>query len=227
MDPNLNDLLKWSVSATTNPETATADPQAAARSLNYDALASLLSPGPSAGDQMKDAMAAIKSDDPSMTLEARLIAFDNFEQLIENLDNANLIASLHLWPDLISCLHASEPEIRFYAAWCMGTAVQNNAPSQIMLVKEGGIKPLVDVALGEQEEQKVRLKAIYALSSALRNMQEAVDEFGKVMKVREKDYGYINAADMDQIDTIINGLKEKAAQSKVCNLQFVEWIASI
>lgn len=215
MDPNLNELLKWSVSATTNPETAAADPQAAARSLNADALASLFSNGPSDADMMKDSMAAIKSDDPSMDLEARLIAFDNFEQLIENLDNANLMEPLGLWPDLISCLSHTEPEIRKYAAWCMGTAVQNNEKSQKMLVKEGGIKPLVDVALGEMEEESVRRKAIYALSSAMRNMQEAVEEFGKEMKKREKDYGYINAADMDQIDTIVQGLREKAAQSKV------------
>lgn len=211
MDPNLNSLLKWSVEATTNP---TADPQESARSLNAEALASLFSNGPSDAEMMKDSMAAILSTDPEMDLEARLIAFDNFEQLIENLDNANLMEPLNLWPSLISCLKNEEPEIRKYAAWCMGTAVQNNEKSQKMLVQEGGIKPLIDVAVGEQEEESVRRKAIYALSSAMRNMQAAVDDFVKEMKVREKDYGYINAADMDQVDTIIQGLRDKVAQTQ-------------
>lgn len=214
MDPNLNELLKWSVQASTDPSSATADPQQAARTLNADALASLFSNGPSDAEMMKDSMAAILSEDPEMDLEARLIAFDNFEQLIENLDNANLMEPLGLWPDLIGCLKHDEAEIRKYAAWCMGTAVQNNEKSQKMLVQEGGVKPLIDVALGEQEEESVRRKAIYALSSAMRNMQGAVDDFVKEMKVREKDYGYVNAADMDQIDNIVQGLRDKVAQSQ-------------
>ena len=55
--------------------------------------------GPSDATLLKEAMAAIQSPDASN--ENKLVAFDNFEQLIENIDNANNIESLGLWTPLI------------------------------------------------------------------------------------------------------------------------------
>ena len=210
MDPNLNSLLKWSVENSTNPQ---ADPEAAARGLNPELLSSLFG-GPSEADLMKESMAAILSDDPEMDIEAKLVAFDNFEQLIENLDNANLMEPLQLWPSLISLLEHEEAEMRKYAAWCVGTAVQNNTKSQDMLVKEGGIKPLVNMATKEGEDTQVRRKAVYALSSALRNMQEAMDVFVEEMKAKGRNFGVVDAGDMDAVDGIINDLREAAKCSQ-------------
>lgn len=209
MDPNLNQLLKWSVENTTNP---TANPEDAARGLNPELLATLFG-GPSEAQLMQESMAAILSDDPEMDLEAKLVAFDNFEQLIENLDNANLMEPLKLWPSLIGLLQHEEAEMRKYAAWCIGTSVQNNTKSQQMLVKEGGIKPLVDVATKKTEDIQVRRKAVYALSSALRNMQEAMDGFLKEMEAKGKSLGAVDAGDMDAVDNIINEMREAAKNS--------------
>ncbi len=206
MDPNLNSLLKWSVEAQTNPEAITSEARGA---LNADALASLFSNGPSDAEMMKISMAAIHDPSPENSLENRLVAFDNFEQLIENLDNANLMEPLNLWGDLLKCLKDEEAEIKKYAAWCVGTAVQNNFKSQTMLVKEGGIKPLVEVATSEKEEESVRRKAIYALSSAMRNMQSAMDAFTEEMKSRGRDFGSVDAGDMDQVDNIIQTLRDE------------------
>jgi hsp70-interacting protein len=63
-------------------------------------------------------------------LEDRITAFDNFEQLIENLDNANNLEALNLWIPLIEQLENKEVELRRFAAWCIGTAVQNNIKTQ-------------------------------------------------------------------------------------------------
>lgn len=77
---------------------------------------------------MKESMAAILS--PEITLSNKLVAFDNFEQLIESLDNANNMEPLGLWTPLVDLLGNEEAELRKMAAWCVGTAVQNNVQSQ-------------------------------------------------------------------------------------------------
>ncbi|OBT53380.1 hypothetical protein VE04_05349 [Pseudogymnoascus sp. 24MN13] len=192
MNPQLNKILKWSVENSAAP-VAGADGSARRppqhRSPDPQVLASLFG-GPSEADLMKDSMSAILSTDPEMTMEARMIAFDNFEQLIENLDNANLMEPLKLWQPL------------------------NNEKSQKMLFGEGGIPPLVDLAINEKETREVRRKAVYALSSGLRNYQEAMNEFVDDMKDKgQKNYGIVDAADMDAVDGIINYLREQASKS--------------
>lgn len=132
-NPGLSELLKWSVenSAASRDDPASQTDQQgtrdASRGLSADALAALLG-GPSDADRMRDAMAAIVS--PDVDLDNKLIAFDNFEQLIENLDNTNNMEPLGLWMPLVSQLNHEEPEMRRMAAWCIGTAVQNNPRAQ-------------------------------------------------------------------------------------------------
>ncbi|CZR58995.1 probable FES1-Hsp70 nucleotide exchange factor [Phialocephala subalpina] len=212
MDPGLNELLKWGVE---NSSTTANDPSAASpenRGLSAEALNALLG-GPSDADLMRESMAAILSTDPELTLDDKLIAFDNFEQLIENLDNANNLAPLALWTPLLSCLQHEESEMRRMAAWCVGTAVQNNEKSQERLLAMGGIPPLVKLATGEKESSQVRRKAVYALSSACRNYQPSMDvfteELGKMGRSGEK----VDAADMDACDVLIGGLREEAAKA--------------
>ncbi|KFY74146.1 hypothetical protein V499_05824 [Pseudogymnoascus sp. VKM F-103] len=216
MNPQLNKILKWSVENSAAPVAGadgSADAPRSTSTLDPQVLASLFG-GPSEADLMKDSMSAILSTDPEMTMEARMIAFDNFEQLIENLDNANLMEPLKLWQPLISLLSSDEAELRMMAAWCIGTAVQNNEKSQKMLFGEGGIPPLVDLAINEKETKEVRRKAVYALSSGLRNYQEAMNEFVDDMKDKgQKNYGIVDAADMDAVDGIINYLREQASKS--------------
>ncbi|KAG4426909.1 hsp70 nucleotide exchange factor fes1, partial [Cadophora sp. M221] len=150
-------------------------------------------------------MTAILSPDPSITLTDKLTAFDNFEQLIENLDNANNLEPLSLWTPLLSCLRHEESEIRKMAAWCVGTAVQNNEKSQERLLAMNGIPALVEMARREGEEESVRRKAVYALSSASRNYQPAMDVLTGELGVEKVD-----AADMDAVDVLIGGLREAA-----------------
>lgn len=207
-DPRLNELLKWSIE---NSESSKADPQAAAPATNLtpDVMAALMG-GPSEADLMKAAMEVITSDHESVSLDDKLVAFDNFEQLIENLDNANNIANLGLWQPLLAQLQHDEREIRKMAAWCIGTAVQNNEKTQDKLHAEGGLPTLVDVAVKDGEHEDVRRKAVYALSSACRNHQPSMDVTADELSKKGHTYDKVDATDMESVDKVMSDLREKA-----------------
>jgi hsp70-interacting protein len=190
------------------PAPAAATP--AKSDLTPEVLAALFG-GPSEADLMKAAIEVITDTDAANTLENRLVAFDNFEQLIESLDNANNLENLELWRPLLGLLSHEERELRRMAAWCVGTAVQNNEKTQERLHAHGGIPPLVALATGEGETEPVRRKAIYALSSAVRNYQPAMDVAAEELGKKGHAVGdKVDAADMDAVDAVMNGLKEKA-----------------
>lgn len=156
-DPRLNSLLKWSIqnsntdgqsnantttptdqtqhlapsTTTTNNGTQGSTAETASRGLTPEMLSSLFG-GPSEADLMKAAMEVLVADDDSgdVSLDDKLVAFDNFEQLIESLDNANNMEPLGLWTPLVQLLSHEEADMRRMAAWCVGTAVQNNEKSQ-------------------------------------------------------------------------------------------------
>ncbi|KAL1894151.1 hsp70 nucleotide exchange factor fes1 [Ceratocystis pirilliformis] len=201
-DKNLNSLLKWSIE-NSGPEI----PADKRTQLTPDIIASLMG-GPSDAELMKAAIELVTSNDPEITVESKVTALDNFEQLIESLDNANNMANLGLWSPLLTILKSPEPELRRMAAWCVGTAVQNNASSQERMLACGGIPPLVEMALKEDEEKNVRKKAVYALSSSCRNYQPSMDVVLEELAKYGKTYEKINAENMDEVDSVILPLKE-------------------
>jgi hypothetical protein len=207
-DKRLNDLLKWSIE---NSDTTKNDPAAPppTSDLTPELMAALMG-GPSDADLMKASMEIITSSDADVSLDDKLIAFDNFEQLIESLDNANNIANLSLWTPLLEQLKHEEGEIRKMAAWCVGTAVQNNVKTQERLLAVGGVPHLVELALKEGEAEDVRRKAVYALSSACRNYQPAMDSCAEELTKRGHGTDKVDATDMESVDKIMNNLKEKA-----------------
>ncbi|KAK0383384.1 hypothetical protein NLU13_9297 [Sarocladium strictum] len=211
-DPRLNELLKWSIE---NSDNSRNDPNAArpATNLTPEVMAALMG-GPSDADLMKAAMEVITSDHPDVSLEDKVIAFDNFEQLIENLDNANNIANLGLWKPLLDQLHHDERELRKMAAWCVGTAVQNNEKTQDKLHAAGGLPTLVQVAIKDDEHEDVRRKAVYALSSACRNHQPSMDVCHEELCKHGHEYEKPDAADMEAVDKVMHDLREKAKASK-------------
>lgn len=127
----MSKLLKWSVtnSEQKNADGTVAPPSAeeASRTLTPDMINALMG-GPSDADLMKAAMEVLHSDESD--LENKMIAFDNFEQLIEGIDNANNLEPLGLWTPLVQLLKHEEADMRRMAAWCIGTAVQNNERAQ-------------------------------------------------------------------------------------------------
>lgn len=207
-DKRLNDLLRWSIE---NSESSRADPSAEApqTSLTPDVISALMG-GPSEADLMKASIEIITSKDADVSLDDKMIAFDNFEQLIESLDNANNIENLGLWSRLLEQLSSDEADVRKMASWCIGTAVQNNVKTQERLLANGGIPPLVQLATKEGETEAVRRKAIYALSSAIRNYQPSLDLAVEELAKNGHQYDKADATDMEAVDVIINGLREKA-----------------
>lgn len=226
----MNKLLKWSVQ-NSQPQngdgTAVAPPaNEAGRNLTPDMINALFG-GPTEADLMKAAMEVLHSDESD--LENKLIAFDNFEQLIEGIDNANNLEPLGLWTPLVKLLHHEEAEMRRYAAWCIGTAVQNNEKAQdkvctlgistesgiggveanfpsAQLVVLNAIPTLVNMATTEPNPA-ARKKSVYALSSAVRNYQPAMNELVKALPE-----GYptekVDSGDMEAVDSIMNKLRE-------------------
>ncbi|KAJ9642058.1 hsp70 nucleotide exchange factor fes1 [Coniosporium apollinis] len=211
-NPGLSELLKWSVenSAASRDDPASQTDQQgtrdASRGLSADALAALLG-GPSDADRMRDAMAAIVS--PDVDLDNKLIAFDNFEQLIENLDNTNNMEPLGLWMPLVSQLNHEEPEMRRMAAWCIGTAVQNNPRAQERLLVLGGIPILVRIAT-DDNNQATRKKAITALSSEVRNFQPGLDAAVKALPEAQRPAAKVDAGNMEEVDTVIQQLRDRS-----------------
>jgi hypothetical protein len=159
---------------------------------------------------MRAAITVISSDDPSVTLPNKLIAFDNLEQLVESIDNASNLEALSLWTPLVSQLQSQEHELRRMAAWCIGTAVQNNPISQERLLVIGALPTLIRLAL-DDESSAVRGKAIYALSSAVRNFPPALEtllrELPKEIATPNSD---VQAGDMESIGRIIGVLRERS-----------------
>lgn len=159
---------------------------------------------------MRESMEAI--EDPEMPLADKLIAFDNFELLIEQLDNANNIENLKLWPRILAQLSNPEPEIRKLAAWCIGTAVQNNVNSQNAFHGHDGVPKLVEVALKDEEEQ-VRRKAVYALSSMVRNHQPGWERMRTCLPVELKEVvGEATAEDMEKVDELMRVFRERVSK---------------
>jgi len=204
-DPGLNSLLSWGIEnsdAGRTPDQPTREP----RGLSGDALRALMG-GPSDADLMRQAMAIIVSGDPEATHDAKMIAFDNFEQLIENLDNAHNMEPLGLWTPLVSQLDSPEADFRRMAAWCIGTAVQNNEKSQERFLAVNGVEKIVKLAL-DDPDKTVRRKAVYALSSSIRNYQPAMNEAVKRLPKNIVGPDEVSAADMDVIDAIMAKLRE-------------------
>ncbi|KAJ5338883.1 hypothetical protein N7541_010856 [Penicillium brevicompactum] len=206
MDPEMNKLLKWSVtnsqaSAGAEGEGSAPNATEAAKTMTPEMLSRLFG-GPSDADLMRAAMEVVH--DPETDLENKLIAFDNFEQLIEGIDNANNLEPMGLWTPLVQLLKHEETEIRRYAAWAIGTAVQNNPKAQDKLVLLNTIPDLVAIATSDAN-QATRKKAVYALSSAVRNYQPAMTELSKSLPE-----GYptdTDAGDMDAVDVVMDKLR--------------------
>ncbi|CAL5868238.1 uncharacterized protein PFLUO_LOCUS2462 [Penicillium psychrofluorescens] len=207
MDPQMNKLLKWSVQNSQN-EDGTTDAPASARNLTPDMINALFG-GPSEADLMKAAMEVLHSDDSD--LENKLIAFDNFEQMIESIDNANNLEPLGLWSPLAQLLQHEDADMRRMAAWCIGTAVQNNEKAQDKLVVLNVIPTLVNMSTTDPNPA-TRKKAVYALSSAVRNYQPCMNEL-----VKHLPEGYpsdkADAGDMEAVDAIMDKLRSHPVES--------------
>ena len=218
-DARLNDLLKWGIENSDTAREASnipprpGDPR---QGINADALAALFG-GPTDADHMLAAMNAVTS--PDLDLENKLTALDNFNMLIEDLNNANNMENLSLqadnkekrglWLPLLEQLKHDEAEMRRMAAWCVGTAVQNNEKTQKKLHELSGIPHLVALSTTDPNS-KVRERAIKSLSSAIRNYPPALGAALEHLPTEWKTTDDVDANDMDAVDDLIHSMKQRS-----------------
>lgn len=132
--------------------------------------------GPDEPTLMKQAIIVLNNKEA--TEEDKLVALENFEMLIENLDNANNIGNMKLWPSIIAQLSNSNPEFQALAASIIGIATQNNPNSQeAFLQQEEGLSTLVRLLADETTPENVLLKVLFAVSSLVRNCNPACEKF--------------------------------------------------
>ena len=114
------------------------------------------------------------------------------------------MAPLGLWTPLLGLLENKEAEIRKMAAWCVGTAVQNNVQAQERALVGGAMPRLL--RLFKDEDDMNRRKARYAVSSLVRNYQPGVDA---VVEELDDGRGKIDACDMDAVDRLLEELLQR------------------
>lgn len=184
---NADDLLKWSIAASNqeggSAEATDASIQQIAGQITsgkrpdlsdpalYDALM-----GKSEAQMMREELSVAL--DGRRSEEDRVQALDNFEMLIESIDNANNISSMKMWEPLVALLTASNstPSIQLATLWILGTAVQNNDKAQMAILEFAPLKPIISLLVHGADGQ-VRSKAMYALSGILKHNAKAVQLF--------------------------------------------------
>ena len=113
--------------------------------------------------------------DETRSVDDRCTALDNFEMLIESIDNANNMANMKMWQPIIALLHSAEPRIQTAAAWIVGTAVQNNDKAQVAILDHAPLAPLLELL--NSTDTETRSKTMYALSGLLKHNPAAVRQF--------------------------------------------------
>lgn len=170
-------LLHWSIAASQGDKDAIEK----AGKPDPKLLQQLFGGGPNPMDDPKlmvENMKLIMNEEAD--LENKLISIDNFEMLIENLDNANNIENLKLWDPLFKILEFNEQELVAGSLSIIGTAVQNNVNSQDNFLKyDGGLRKIINLANDKEQSFNVRVKALYALSNLVRNHEELCQLFAK------------------------------------------------
>ncbi|KAA8907491.1 hypothetical protein TRICI_004967 [Trichomonascus ciferrii] len=212
-------LLKWTAEAqgydpSSGKEMPKPDPKLMAELLG----------APDEATQMKDALAAACNKE-QIDVANRETALDNLEMLVESMDNANNLESMGMWPALLGLLDDEAETIRKMALWVVGTAVQNNPTSQKNLVaKPGAIEKVL--GLLNDADKEVRLKAMYALTSALGHCEDAYREFERsngwdtlkdVMKIEDKKT-QLKSLGLVQSAVYIEPVAEKTAKLKATGL---------
>jgi hsp70-interacting protein len=82
-----------------------------------------------------------------------------------------------------------------------------NHTNSFQLLVVGAIPTLVRMATSDTEK-KVRKKAVFALSSSVRNFQAALDAAVEHVPAEFKPQQKLDANDMESVDVLINKLRE-------------------
>jgi len=176
----MQSILRWAIENSAAPDAAAnQDPSSA----NAPRTLSNLDPGiidhilgkPDA-ELMKEALAkAMNSENEE---DERLQALDDFEMLVEQIDNANNIAAMKMWKPLHDLLSSpsSSDEIKTSTLWIIGTAVQNNPAAQkaCLALDPTPLPTILTLLASVSTSPAMRSKAVYTLSGLLKHNADAV-----------------------------------------------------
>ncbi|KAF9937707.1 hsp70 nucleotide exchange factor fes1 [Mortierella antarctica] len=171
----MNELLKWSIinQATESEDapTRSGPPPKPMEKMDPGLIEAIL--GKSETQMMMEALNVIKN--PNATADEKELAWEDFEMLIQQIDNAADIENMKMWPPILEELKNPNPKFREQAAWVCGTATQNNPKAQSAFLKHKGVTAILE--LMSDPETFVRAKAMYALSGAVKHFEPALEEF--------------------------------------------------
>ncbi|KAI8990373.1 nucleotide exchange factor Fes1-domain-containing protein [Trametes punicea] len=167
----MESLLRWSI-ANSGPRDPNQPPPQPRSDLDPGIIDMIL--GKPDSELMKEALAI--AVDESKNEDDRLQALDNFEMLIEQIDNANNIEKLKMWEPLHGLLTnpTSSEDIQRQVLWILGTAVQNNPAAQHSYLALSPLRTLLSFLSPTIRSGKTRAKAVYALSGLLKHNAAAV-----------------------------------------------------
>lgn len=136
--------------------------------------------GPDEPTLMKQSIQVVEN--PEADLEAKEVALENFEMLIENLDNANNIENMKMWPSIIKLLNDDQPEpLRILATSIIAIAVQNNPKCQDDFLKHSeGVSKLIAYGADSNTKLVLKYKLLFAVSSLIRNHPDSFKFFSKL-----------------------------------------------
>ncbi|KAK9763226.1 hsp70 nucleotide exchange factor fes1 [Basidiobolus ranarum] len=170
----MDKLLQWAIvnQATESEDAPSSRTPSEMQKLDPGIIDAIL--GKDDATRMLECMTAIK--DAETPLEAKEIAFDDLEMLIEGIDNAMNLENLRLWKPLLEVLDSPHPSLRMNAAWVCGTALQNNPKAQKAFMDNEGLVPMLRV-LREDTDNAVRSKALYCISGLIKHFPEGFKIF--------------------------------------------------
>ncbi|KAH7333621.1 nucleotide exchange factor Fes1-domain-containing protein [Rhizoctonia solani] len=173
----MESLLKWSLENT--PADESHAPPTAERMKELDPAIIDMILGKSDAVVMKEKLAIAR--DESREEDERVEALDDFEMLVEQIDNANNLENLKMWEPLIELIRSPVPGVQRHAIWIAGTAVQNNSAAQNDFLKRDPLPYLLSLVTSNHVSGSTRSKVLYCLSGSLKHNVGAVrrlDELG-------------------------------------------------
>ncbi|KAH8926178.1 hypothetical protein BT69DRAFT_1239382 [Atractiella rhizophila] len=117
-----------------------------------------------------------RSLDEGEPASEREVTWESLEMLVADLDNANDLENMKLWPVLIEFLQAKDDLDKFNALWICGTAIQNNEKSQNHFLAQNPL-PLLNSIVLDNPSAETRSKAIYCISGCLKHNEKTATQW--------------------------------------------------
>ncbi|KAG8740705.1 hsp70 nucleotide exchange factor fes1 [Ceratobasidium sp. 414] len=171
----MESILKWSIENT--PEDAPRTIPSAERMKELDPAIIDMILGKSDAVVMKEKLAF--AVDEAREEDERVEALDDFEMLVEQIDNANNLESLKMWEPLLELMRSPVAGVQRHAIWIVGTAVHNNSTAQAAFLKRNPIPHLLSLLTSGECSGGTRSKVLYCLSGTLKHNAEAVRQLDK------------------------------------------------